>query len=98
MASPSVYFLLALLSSVVVLKDEWVHVHRIDGLEATVHAALFLIHPVTLYLAWELAKTGQTTGLVWTWVVLLGCIMFQIIYWNFGEGSHERHRGPKTRQ
>jgi hypothetical protein len=90
--SPNVYFGLSLLSSLVILKDEWVHVGRIGGLEATVHAALFVIHPVTLMTAWELAKTGQTFGLLLAWVALLGVVLFQGVYWNLGKGSHERHQ------
>jgi hypothetical protein len=93
-ASPSIYFILALMSCLIIIKDEWVHVKRINGLEATLHAALFVIHPVTLYTAWELGKTGQTSGLRWTWVALLGVVAFQIVYWNFGGGSHEPQERP----
>ncbi len=89
--SPGVYGGLSLLSCVVILKDEWVHVGRINALEATIHAALFVAHPVTLYMAWQLAKTGQTMGLLIAWMALVGVAVFQIIHWNFGKGPHERH-------
>ncbi len=89
--SASVYGGLALLSCLVILKDEWVHVGRINALEATIHAALFVIHPVTLYMAWQLAKTGQTLGLLLAWTALVCVVVFQIIHWNFGKGPHERH-------
>jgi hypothetical protein len=89
--SPAVYGGLSLLSCMIILKDEWIHVGRIKALEATIHAALFVIHPVTLYAAWELAKTGQTIGLLLAWVALMSVFAFQIIHWNFGKGPHERH-------
>lgn len=86
-----VYWTLSFLSCIIILKDEWVHVGRIGALEATIHAALFVIHPVTLVAAWRLAQTGETLGLVLAWIALLGVVSFQTIYWNFGEGPHERH-------
>lgn len=89
--SSTLYGGLSLLSCVIILKDEWIHVGRINALEATLHAALFVLHPVTLYLAWELAKTGQTFGLLLAWMALVGVVVFQIIHWNFGKGPHERH-------
>lgn len=86
-----VYWTLSLLSCLIILKDEWVHVGRIEALEATVHAALFVLHPVTLFAAWKLAQTGQTVGLWLAWIALLGVVSFQTIYWNRGKGSHECH-------
>lgn len=85
------YFTLSLLSCLVILKDEWVHVGRVGALEATLHAALFVIHPITLMTAWRLAQTGPTIGLFIAWIALLGVVGCQIIYWNFGGGPHERH-------
>lgn len=85
------YWALSLSSCISILKDEWVHVGRIAAVEATVHAALFIIHPVTLFMAWNLAQTGQTFGLLLAWIGLLGVVLFQTIYWNLGKGPHERH-------
>jgi len=91
-ATPSgLYWALSILSCIIVLKDEWVHVGRIGALEATLHAALFVIHPVTLIAAWRLAQTGHTFGLLLAFIALLGVVFFQTLYWNFGKGPHERH-------
>lgn len=68
----------AVFSTLFILKDEWVHAKNCSGGELFLHAFLFVLHPVVLYLA------HRTQGL---WgpevpLVALSYMVFQIIYWS----------------
>ncbi len=45
-----IYVIFATISSLFVLKDEWVHARLCSGGELALHALLFSLHPLTLFL------------------------------------------------
>ena len=73
---------LAVLSTLIITKDEFVHADACPGGEQWLHALLFAIHPValfTLYLAWSkgwMLLIGIQTVLI----LLFG--LYQMVYWN----------------
>lgn len=77
------------LSCLVILKDEWVHVHCVDGFESFLHAFLFVLHPVTLICAYWAATSYQLHSLLfWLGMILTIGAGVQWTYWHF--------RGPRA--
>ena len=83
---------LAILSCLMVTKDEWVHKHHCVSAEHWVHALLFLNHPILLTGAGFL----WASSLPWAAAFLrlqIGCafsfMLYQTIYWNF---YHEKNQ------
>ena len=80
-----VFIALAILSCLLVTKDEFVHKHHCPASEQWLHALLFLNHPIML----------GCMGLIWArWSNLLPLLMipaaltllfflYQVVYWNF---------------
>lgn len=87
-----VYVVLALLSSLVITKDEFIHVAHCSASEQWLHAMLFVVHaPVLVGLGalwWLDAGSGLRHGAPW---MVLGFLTHQIVYWGFharaGEGQ-----------
>lgn len=55
----SLYCICALISCLMVTKDEFVHKHHCPALEHWLHACLFLLHPITLFaaaIAWPITQ------------------------------------------
>lgn len=88
----------AFFSSFLVTKDEWVHARACSGLEHWLHAVLFICHPMTfvsMAFFWALRDLPMwlpaDASIVSTaehlirgqFVLLIGFLSYQIIYWNF---------------
>lgn len=77
---------LAVLSTLMVTKDEWIHHKECEATETWLHSLLFVIHPVYLGLWIELAYQDRVLDhrteltLIWTATLMVG--LFQILYWN----------------
>lgn len=92
------YLVLAIVSCLLITKDEWVHARRCDGGEHWVHALLFLVHPVTLAmvgLVWPSLHAQTNAWIPWfapdrfLFLVVTGQFaltsafcIYQIAYWN----------------
>ncbi|MBO9668357.1 MAG: hypothetical protein J7501_16275 [Bdellovibrio sp.] len=76
-----IYIGLAIASTICITKDEWVHRKFCTGTEMWLHAVLFIVHPLLLYVAyheWEISR-------FYFQMVSVGVTAFffyQIIYWN----------------
>ncbi len=76
------FIALALLSTLIITKDEFVHADACPGGEQWLHALLFILHPVSLfalYLAWT-QGWRLLLGLQTLLILLFG--VYQVIYWN----------------
>jgi len=65
------YALLAILSSLMVTKDEFVHKEHCPASEQWLHAILFILHPITLlsaYLIWPIAQGIETAAWLSSWL------------------------------
>lgn len=83
-----VYAALAVLSCLVVTKDEWKHARLCGPGEHWLHAVLFVLHPVVLaaFGAWWWYGGGR--GVVIAQLALTaGFGVFQIVYWNLVRGA-----------
>lgn len=79
----SVYIALAIVSSLMITKDEWEHHGRSSGLENWLHALLFVLHPVVLIWSGYLWWTGRPTPALWVGLALTSLfLVYQIVYWN----------------
>lgn len=85
-----IYIALALLSIILITKDEWVHARLCSGGELWIHALLFILHPVLLLLAGLFLARDRLPFHIehfrfWLQFQYLASILFlayQIIYWN----------------
>lgn len=70
--------ILAILSTVIITKDEWVHADRCSPTEMWLHSVLFILHPVVLFLAHQSAGTWGAEILI----LLFSLLAYQTLYWN----------------
>lgn len=79
-----VFLALAILSCLLVTKDEWVHRKHCSGKEQWLHALLFINHPLLLLsmgLIWPLQ--GVYRLLLFIQFFMTGLFfIYQVIYWN----------------
>ena len=78
-----IFWSLAVISCIVITKDEFVHAKLCDGGEHWVHSVLFGLHPVVLigaFLAWQAEL--RAILVIETTAAVLFCV-YQIIFWNF---------------
>lgn len=74
---------LAIFSTIFVTKDEWVHARECAPFEQWLHALLFILHPVILYLLYAHWSKGELAA--WTSGLPLGIgvfFLYQAGYWN----------------
>lgn len=84
------YFVFALFSTLLITKDEWVHAQLCSGGEMWIHALLFALHPILLFMAGIFLMRDRFNFNVehfrfWLQVQCMAAILFlfyQIIYWN----------------
>lgn len=92
-----VFAVLAVLSGVLVTKDEFVHYRLCDGFEMWLHAVMFLLHPlqfVAVALAWvasaellqafpgfELLAAHGVAAIRVVWGLALAVFVYQLIFW-----------------
>jgi CDP-diglyceride synthetase len=81
--SGGLYIGLAILSCLVITKDEWIHVGRVGALESTLHAFLFLLHPVTLYWGYQCWLDKNFPLLQLAAGIQMAVLALQAVYWNF---------------
>ncbi len=79
-----VYLGLAILSCLMVTKDEFVHKHHCPATEHWVHALLFVLHPIALAsVGWIwYAMPHFSFFLIAQCFLLIFFMSYQIIYWN----------------
>jgi hypothetical protein len=81
-----VYVALAVISCLVVTKDEWEHQQHCDGFENWLHACLFMLHPTLLIWAGHLWWSGaESLGSAVGGAALMATVfmLYQITYWNW---------------
>lgn len=92
-----VYVALAILSCLMITKDEFVHKHHCPAAEQWLHALLFVNHSVMLTAmglmwprihgsdspAWLLHPEFMQLFLMGQAIAIFGFFLYQIIYWNF---------------
>lgn len=79
----SIFFILAIFSSLIITKDEWVHSKECEPMEQWLHAVLFVIHPISigaLYFAW---KQNLYNIIIIQSIIITLFGMYQTFYWNF---------------
>lgn len=88
----------AILSALIVTKDEWVHRQEAPAAEQWLHSILFLLHALILWIAGEWGAEGalsaQQIAIIVTPIFLF--IAYQILYWNFWRGRSTAARGAPS--
>jgi hypothetical protein len=85
-----VYAVLAVLSCVLITKDEFVHSRRCLPSEQWLHSLLFVLHPIVLgaaALLWFKNRTAIVAGQS-ALTLAFGC--YQVLYWNLPWTRHPR--------
>jgi hypothetical protein len=78
------YIACAVVSSLVITKDEWVHREESPATEQWLHSLLFLLHPVVLITAFFVWSESQSQmHFQWVWALIFIFWIYQIIFWNF---------------
>lgn len=79
----SPFIILAILSCLIITKDEWVHSRECSAGEQWVHSVLFILHPLVLIAAVPLSMfaTGRLFLSVQIAAITL-CSLYQVLYWN----------------
>ncbi len=80
-----VYIVLAILSCLMVTKDEWVHKHHCPAAEHWVHALLFLNHPILMTAGAFLWASQLPLAALFLQGQMLFAFLFMLyqgIYWN----------------
>jgi len=83
-----IYVFAAVVSTLVITKDEWIHTKEASATEHWLHALLFVVHPPILvgtYLLWQhdaapLLRLALPTA-------ILVFMIYQISFWNFFQGG-----------
>ena len=76
------FVVLAVLSTLIITKDEFVHATLCPGGEQWLHALLFALHPVSLfalYLAWN---NGWMVLITVQTILILLFGSYQVVFWN----------------
>lgn len=79
-----IWIILAIISTLAITKDEWVHKQECDGTEQWLHALLFIIHPISLWMCYQLwlAQSPEAQFVLRVMGFLVtGFMLYQIIYW-----------------
>jgi hypothetical protein len=76
------YLFVAVLSCLIITKDEFIHTQLCDAREAWLHSLLFVLHPVVLYCLWHLKLDGSVAILQLQFLAVFSFFSFQVVYWN----------------
>lgn len=84
-----IYAGIALISILLVTKDEWVHKVHCSGFELWIHSLLFILHPIFLYSIFRGWVTGQNNFLGVTLSLLFVVLCTQLFelfkYWKHSD-------------
>ncbi len=94
----TLFVILAVISSLLVTKDEFVHKQYCENGELYLHALLFLLHPLLFFSAWTIwphlhsAEGASHLPVLYLIVLLsvLGFGMYQLVYWNVFEPAKKQ--------
>jgi hypothetical protein len=89
-AALTVYAVFAIVSCVLVTKDEFVHSRRCSPAEQWLHSLLFVLHPIVLGVAALLWLRHETALLAVQFALTLAFGCYQLLYWNLPWTRHPR--------
>jgi hypothetical protein len=84
------YIGLAVFSSIFITKDEWQHHELCVATEQWLHALLFIIHPIMLWLLYRLWLAGDSMLPLIMFIGAAGMLLHQSVYWNVLEPRRAR--------
>lgn len=86
------YGFLALLSCLLITKDEWVHARECGPSEHWLHACLFILHPMVLFAVYSLWLGGSGKAL--SIGFLISALLFTAYQWVYWNSSWPKQRLP----
>jgi hypothetical protein len=93
----TIYLIGAVLSLLLVTKDEWIHARECTGTELWLHALMFIIHPLLLAgLAVLWLRSGSRPLFLGVALLALGWAIYQLAFWVIGADRRRlpgRHAG-----
>jgi hypothetical protein len=76
-----VYTSLAIVSCLVITKDEWIHRTNSTAGEQWLHSVLFILHPTVLISAF-FVWTEAGANFIWVLSAVAGFWVYQLLFWN----------------
>ena len=89
-SSSQIYLVLAVISCVMVTKDEFVHHAHCCQKEQWLHALLFIIHPVSLWVYYQFWLHDMVDSLRFIFVSLCLFSLYQYFYWNIFNSNKKK--------
>lgn len=77
------FLIIAMISCAVITKDEPLHLKLCCAGEAWLHSALFVLHPICLYVMWRFAQSRDSFASLVVLVATAALFAYQTLYWNF---------------
>ncbi len=94
-----IFATLAVISCLMITKDEWIHSRECQPIEQWVHALLFVLHPVVLGMAYLGWTQGYGRGVILAQLLTVSAFfVYQVVYWNFLKRPHEKTARSVTQQ
>ena len=78
-----VFWLLSILSCLVITKDEFIHTKQSSALENYLHAFLFILHPLALLVLYKFWVIENRFFILIQILIITLFMIYQILYWNF---------------
>lgn len=69
--SSPLYWSAAAFSCALITKDEWIHHKLCTAGEQWLHAILFILHPISFYVLFEISKNPEWTFILWVQFLIL---------------------------
>lgn len=77
------FIILSVISTLVITKDEFIHTKECPASENWLHALLFILHPISLFVLYKFWVEGENT-LIAIQAAIIGLFMlYQLTYWNW---------------
>ena len=77
----SLFIILAVLSCLIVTKDEFVHSKECEPAEQWLHSVLFILHPFVFLSLWWFWRSHETTALLVALIAQAALLTYQVGRW-----------------
>ncbi|MCO4754873.1 MAG: hypothetical protein KC478_10360 [Bacteriovoracaceae bacterium] len=83
------YMALALISTLIITKDEWVHHKECNLIEQWLHTFLFIIHPIAIFATYLCWSSSNLFPVYLQACLIFSFLIYQIYFWNFRRNHNE---------
>ncbi len=77
------FWILSILSCLIITKDEFIHAKQSSAPENYLHAFLFILHPLALLVLYRFWSLENSFFILIQILIITFFMLYQILYWNF---------------